>query len=90
MIVMLTTLHGLDERKFADPLKVDFKRPTPIHSTFGNGPHRCPGSNLGRTELKVFLQEWLPRIPDFHIAPGGKSGMRSGVNGTIYQLPLAW
>jgi hypothetical protein len=40
--------------------------------------------------LKVFLQEWLPRIPDFHIAPGGKVGMRSGVNGTIYQLPLAW
>ena len=90
MIVMLTTLHGLDERKFPDPLKVDFKRPTPIHSTFGNGPHRCPGSNLGRTELKVFLQEWLPRIPDFQIAPGGKVGMRSGVNGTIYQLSLAW
>ena len=90
MIVMLTTLHGLDERKFPDPLKVDFNRPTPIHSTFGNGPHRCPGSNLGRTELKVFLQEWLKRIPDFHLAPGGKAGMRSGVNGTIYRLPLAW
>ena len=52
MIVMLTTLHGLDERKFPDPLNVDFNRPTPIHSTFGNGPHRCPGSNLGRTEMK--------------------------------------
>lgn len=90
MIVMLTTLHGLDERKFPDPLKVDFNRPTPIHSTFGNGPHRCPGSNLGRTELRVFLQEWLPRIPDFQMAPGGKVGMRSGVNGTIYQLPLSW
>jgi cytochrome P450 len=90
MIVMITTLHGLDERKFPDPLKVDFNRPTPIHSTFGNGPHRCPGSNLGRTELKVFLQEWLKRIPDFHLQPGGKVGMRSGVNGTIYNLPLAW
>lgn len=90
MIVMLTTLHGLDERKFPDPLAVDFNRPTPIHSTFGNGPHRCPGSNLGRTELRVFLQEWLKRVPDFHVAPGQKVGMRSGVNGTIYRLPLAW
>jgi cytochrome P450 len=90
MVVMPTTLHGLDERCFPDPLKVDFNRPTPMHSTFGNGPHRCPGSNLGRTEIKVFLQEWLKRIPDFHIAPGGKVGMRSGVNGTIYALPLEW
>lgn len=90
MLVLPTTLHGLDERCFPDPLKVDFNRPTPIHSTFGNGPHRCPGSNLGRTEIKVFLQEWLQRIPDFRIAANGKVGMRSGVNGTIYALPLEW
>lgn len=90
MIVMPTTLHGLDERKFPNPLEVDFTRPTPIHSTFGNGPHRCPGSNLGRTEIKVFLQEWLKRIPDFEVKPGAKVGMSSGVNGTIYELPLVW
>lgn len=90
MVIMPTTLHGLDERIFPNPLEVDFERPTPIHSTFGNGPHRCPGSNLGRTELKVFLQEWLPRIPDFEIDSAGEVGMSSGVNGTIYSLPLVW
>lgn len=90
MIVLPTTLHGLDERAFPDPLAVDFDRPTPIHSTFGNGPHRCPGSNLGRTEIKVFIEEWLKRIPDFHLQPGKKIAMRSGVNGTVYGLPLAW
>ena len=90
MVIMPTTLHGLDERKFPNPLEVDFDRPTPIHSTFGNGPHRCPGSNLGRTELKIFLQEWLPRIPDFRHDPNGKVGMRSGVNATVYRLPLVW
>ena len=61
-----------------------------MHSTFGNGAHRCPGSNLGRTELKVFMEEWLKRIPDFEIQPGGKIEMRSGVNGTLYGLPLQW
>jgi cytochrome P450 len=66
MILLPTTLHGLDERAFPNPLEVDFNRPTPMHSTFGNGPHRCPGSNLGRTEIKVFLEEWLKRIPDLH------------------------
>jgi cytochrome P450 len=90
MVILPTTLAGLDERAFPNPLEVDFRRPTPIHATFGNGAHRCPGSNLGRTELKVFLQEWLPRIPDFRIAAGGRVGMRSGVNGTIYALPLEW
>ena len=90
MILLPTTLHGLDERVFPNPLQVDFNRPTPLHSTFGNGAHRCPGSNLGRTELKVFLEEWLKRIPEFHLQPGGKIAMRSGVNGTVYGLPLAW
>jgi cytochrome P450 len=90
MVLMPTTLHGLDERKFTNPLEVDFDRPTPIHSTFGNGPHRCPGSNLGRTELKIFLQEWLPRIPEFRHDPQARVGMSSGVNATIYRLPLVW
>jgi cytochrome P450 len=90
MVLMPTTLHGLDDRQFPNPLEVDFDRPTPIHSTFGNGPHRCPGSNLGRTELKIFLQEWLPRIPEFRHDPNGKVGMSSGVNATIYRLPLVW
>lgn len=90
MIIMPTTLHGLDDRKFENPLEVDFERPTPIHSTFGNGPHRCPGSNLARTEMKIFLQEWLPEIPDFRHDPDAKVGMSSGVNATIYSLPLVW
>ena len=90
MIIMPTTLHGLDERAFPDPLRVDFNRPTPMHSTFGNGPHRCPGSNLGRTELRVFMEEGLRRIPEFELQPGGKIEMRSGVNGTVYGLPLQW
>jgi cytochrome P450 len=90
MVILPTTLHGLDERCFPNPLEVDFNRPTTIHSTFGNGPHRCPGSNLGRTEIKVFLEEWLKRIPDFHVQSESEIRMRSGVNGTVYALPLQW
>ena len=89
-IILPTTLHGLDDRKFDDPLRVDFSRSMPIHSTFGNGVHRCPGSLLARTELKIFLEEWLKRIPDFRIKPGTTPGVRAGVNATIYSLPLVW
>lgn len=89
-IIMPTTLHGLDDRKFDDPLKVDFSRPTPIHSTFGNGAHRCPGSLLARTELKIFLEEWLKRIPEFRIKAGVTPQVRAGVNATMVSLPLVW
>jgi cytochrome P450 len=90
MILLPSTLHGLDESAFPNPLQVDFSRPPPMHSTFGSGPHRCPGSNLARTEIRVFLQEWLTRIPDFRIPPGAEISMRSGLIGTISALPLEW
>jgi cytochrome P450 len=38
------------------------------HSAFGLGIHRCLGSNLARMELKVALQEWMARFPDFELA----------------------
>ncbi len=90
LIMMPTTLHGLDDRKFDRPLEIDFTRPTPIHSTFGNGPHRCPGSFLARTELRVFIEEWLKRIPDFQVKPGETVEVRAGVNATVTRLPLVW
>lgn len=89
LIQVPISLHGMDERRYENPLEVDFNR-KPIHATFGNGPHRCPGSNLARTELRVFLQEWLSRIPDFQVKPGDKVRTQSGsVNGVVH-LPLVW
>jgi len=40
------------------------------HVAFGVGIHRCAGSNLARMELRVALEEWLARIPEFHLAEG--------------------
>jgi cytochrome P450 len=89
-VLLSKTLHGLDERRFADPMKVDFNRPRYSHAAFGEGPHRCPGSFLARLEMKVFLEQWLERIPDFGIHPGEQVRTSSGpVNGVLY-LPLVW
>jgi len=90
MILLPKTLHGLDERRYPQPLQLNFKRSRNLHAAFGSGPHRCPGSFLARMELKIFLEQWLERIPDFHIAPGQQPRTSSGpVNGVLY-LPLAW
>ena len=71
-VLVSKTLHGLDERRYPDPLRVDFKRKRMPHAAFGDGPHRCPGSFLARQELRIFLEEWLQRIPEFRIKPGAK------------------
>jgi cytochrome P450 len=89
-VLLSKALHGLDERRFADPLTIDFHRPRQPNAAFGDGPHRCPGAPLARMEMRVFLEQWLQHIPDFHITPGETVRTRSGpVNGMLY-LPLSW
>jgi len=87
----VTALHGLDDDTVPDPMTVDFNRPAPIpHAAFGNGPHRCPGSILARREVKLWLEEWLPRIPEFRIKPGTIPQNAAGMVNNVSELWLAW
>lgn len=90
MVVVPTPLDGLDDRKFEQPLDVDFSRKATIHTTFGAGAHRCMGSMLARTELRIFLEEWLTRIPDFEIKSGARVEVSARSVATITSLPLVW
>ncbi len=49
----------------ADQVIID--RQVNQHAAFGLGIHRCLGSHLARMELRVALQAWLERIPDFSL-----------------------
>ncbi len=89
-VLLSKTLHGLDDRRFPDPLRVDIRRDVRRHAAFGDGPHRCPGSFLARLELRIFLEEWLARVPDFEVTTGEQPRTSAGpVNGMLY-LPLTW
>ena len=90
MIVLPTILHGLDERENACPMDVDFKRGPGEHSTFGRGHHFCPGSYLARAEVRITLETWLRRIPEFRVKPGAQVRYRAGLVSTIEALPLVW
>lgn len=84
-------MHGLDERRWNHPFEVDFERKDlHLHATFGNGPHKCPGAHLARAETRVFLEEWLKRIPDFEITPGDTAHTKGGNMNTVHYLPLSW
>jgi cytochrome P450 len=90
-ILMPTALRGLDARIFPDPLKVDFTRPNAhAHATLSAGPHRCIGVTLAHQELKIFLEEWLARIPAFGLAEDDPPIMAPGVVPGIERLTLTW
>ncbi len=89
-ILAPTASFGLDDRKFESPDRVNVDRPAGFHLSFGAGPHRCVGAMLARTELRIFVEEWLKRIPNFRIAPGASINVASGFVFGIPKLPLVW
>lgn len=57
----------------ADEVVID--RAENRHAAFGLGIHRCLGSNLARLELRVAVEEFLARIPDFELADPSEAGV---------------
>jgi cytochrome P450 len=57
-----------DPEVFPDADQVLLDRAENRHAAFGLGIHRCIGSNLARMELRVALEEWMLRYPDFELA----------------------
>jgi cytochrome P450 len=56
-----------DPDAFPDADKVLLDRIVNRHAAFGLGIHRCLGSNLARMELRVALEEWMARYPEFEL-----------------------
>jgi cytochrome P450 len=57
-----------DPAQFDRAGEVVIDREVNRHAAFGLGIHRCVGSHLARMELRVALQAWLERIPEFTLA----------------------
>jgi cytochrome P450 len=89
----VTLLYGaanIDAAECPMPFEVDFARETNRHIAFGGGVHRCLGSHLARRELRITLNEWHRRIPEYWLKPGHEEleyppGLRH-----VKDLTLAW
>jgi len=91
MVQIATPLHGLDERVFERPLEVDFSRPDAAQSmAFGSGIHRCIGSFLARTELRIGLEIWLTRIPNFSLDREDPPVGTTGLVNALRKISLVW
>ena len=71
-ILMNFPAANRDPAAFPDADKVVLDRQVNRHVAFGAGIHRCAGSNLARMELRVAIEEWLRRIPEFDLDPSGE------------------
>ncbi len=69
MVMVSFPAANRDPEKFEDSDTVRIDRTENPHVAFGLGIHRCIGSNLARMEMRVALEEWLKRIPDFSLDP---------------------
>jgi len=54
----------------AAPDEIDLSAAGRGHLSFGGGIHRCLGSHLARRELRLIVEEFHARIPDYEIPEG--------------------
>jgi len=78
-----------DERAWDEAEAVDVDRRVNKHLAFGGGVHRCLGSHLARMELRVVLEEWHARIPEYRVPEGVELDYSPGLR-QIADLPLVW
>jgi cytochrome P450 len=65
---LLIGAANADASEFDDASGVVFDREANRHLAFGGGAHRCLGSHLARLELRVAIDEFHKRIPQYEIA----------------------
>ena len=81
---------NVDPEAFDNPLEVDLDRSRNAHIGFASGPHRCLGSNLARLELRVVIDQFHRRIPDYWITPGAEPKYHNNGVRAAYHLPISF
>jgi cytochrome P450 len=77
-----------DDDEFSDPYRFDIHRTPNPHVAFGlMSPHLCLGAQLARMEIKVLLEELLPRLAGAKLA-GPIDRLRSNFINGIKRMPI--
>lgn len=76
-----------DEEVFENPYEFRFDRRPNKHIAFGYGPHMCIGQHLAKMELRVLLEELLPRIKKLELI-GERKVVQTNFVGGLKNRPL--
>jgi cytochrome P450 len=86
---LLLGAGNVDAAEFDGANEVRFDRDRNRHVAFGGGPHRCLGSHLARLELRVALEQFHARVPEYAIADGTDIKFSPGIR-QAETLPLVF
>jgi cytochrome P450 len=87
-VIVSLPLASRDPEAYGNAASVDFERDDVRHYALGLGPNCCIGSHLARLEMRISLEEWHARIPDYEL-DGAVESYAGSVMG-VTSLPLRW
>jgi len=88
MVLLSFPAANRDPEMFPDADKVLIDRQENRHAAFGLGIHRCVGSNLARMEMRVAIETFLQRIPEFRLDTSRPTTWSEGTVRGPRSLPL--
>jgi cytochrome P450 len=90
-VVIYWASANRDAHEFDAAATFDPARASNRHLAFGAGPHRCAGSNLARLNLRVALEELLPRLENIALQPGVEPlHFHSALNRAPLSVPITF
>ena len=90
-VMSLLNSANRDEKVFSAPDEVHFDRASANrHLGFGVGPHRCLGSHLARTEMRIALEELHRLMPKYRVDPARPVKMHLGTVRGVDSLHLIY
>lgn len=89
-VFLLLNAANRDPRRFADPDRLDIRRPDNRHVAFGAGPHFCLGAPLARLEAQIALPALLTRLPGLSLEREAPEWLPSLVFRGMRALPVTF
>lgn len=90
MVWLPLAMANRDPAAFPAADEVVMDRTPNNHLAFGAGPHHCLGAHLARQELRIAIEEWHQRIPNYTLPAGTPIPEHGGQTLGIDALPLTW
>jgi cytochrome P450 len=87
LVVIASANH--DERRFADPERLDLTRGDNRHVAFGRGIHHCLGTRLARLEGQIAISTLLRRMPNLQLTVTPETP-ESRPTQRFYKLPVTF
>jgi cytochrome P450 len=87
-VLVLLGAANRDPEQFRDPECFDITRTPAPHLAFGAGPHFCLGAALSRAEAQETLQQLLPLLTEWRLAPGAPAWRVSDTFRALEKLHL--